>query len=65
VFIDYCCHDHGVVDKGQTLMDHDRLRACPICDGPLFVALGESLPSRHRPSVAGVGGELSRRLELR
>jgi hypothetical protein len=37
VDLDYCCHVHGVIRRADAT-DEDRLEACPICGGPIFVA---------------------------
>ncbi len=42
MILDYCCHDHGIVGQGDTLQEHDRRQRCPVCDGPLFVAVSDS-----------------------
>jgi hypothetical protein len=42
VDLDYCCHIHGVIRRASAT-DEDRLEACPICGGPIFVAPPELL----------------------
>ena len=55
--VEYCCHDHGVIGEADSLMESDRPRACPVCDSPVFFALGAGLPSAHGPRIAWLGGE--------
>ena len=61
MLLDYSCYDHGVIDQGETLLEHDRPKACPVCEGPLFAALNDALPSRHRPHIDGADTAWSRR----
>jgi hypothetical protein len=41
VFIEYRCHEHGVVGQADTMDDHERLEVCPTCEGPVFVVPGD------------------------